>query len=230
MPAAIPLIIMAASTATSAYSAHKQGQAADTAAGQQQSLMDRQASLAKEMMTLGKDQISGSKPALDMAMKHYMTLASGNRGAIDAELAPDRAAISNTQSGVQRNLMAHMGGGAQRDQAMARLGMQTQGQLGLLPFQARSDAVGKMAALGQNRMTAGSNFISNASNALSGQQSGINNLMNLNQLGNNAWSQFGETAFKTWGPYLMQMGNKGQKSPIPMQPDPWASGYVGGNF
>lgn len=223
---AIALATMAASSATAAYSAHKQGEAADQASGMQKSLLDRQSGLAEQMMTLGKGQISGSKPALDAAMRHYMTLATGNKGAINAELSPERAGIADTAAGVERGMMARMGPGAQRDQAMAGMGRQKEGALGLLPAQARSDAFGKLASLGQKQQTAGYNLLTGAAGALGGQTAGINSMFNLQQQGNNAWGQFGRTMFDTYGPSLMGMAGKGGNSNLPSKNMPYNMGYL----
>ncbi len=226
---AIALSVAAASAASGAYAAHKQGESADQASGLQKSLMDRQSELAQQMMTLGKGQISGSKPALDAAMKYYMTLGSGDRGAVNAALAPDRAGVADTARGVERGMMAHMGPGAQRDQAFADLSRQKQGQLGLMPFQARADAMGKLADMGRNQANSGYNFLTGAAGALGGQSAGINNMFNMQQQGNQAWSKFGADIFNTYGPYLMNMANKQQKPVLSSRPTSGISLLPAGN-
>ncbi len=223
MPA-IPLVVMGVSAAASAYAAHKQGQQGDNAADMQKSLLDRQSALANQMTSLGQGQISSSKPAMDAAMRYYMTLANGNRSQINTALAPQVAGIADAARGAERGLMAHEGPGAQRDQAMAQLAKQRQGQLGELPMQARTDAMGKLATLGQQGTQQGYNFLTGAAGALGGQTAGINSMFNIQQAGNQGWNQFGQDMFKTYGPQLMQMW-KNPGSSGSQQPGPWAGGY-----
>ncbi len=135
----------------------------------EKSLLDRQSALANQMMTLGQGQVSASKPALDAAMHHYMTAAMGSRSAMDQQLAPERAAMADTARGTQRGLEAHMGAGAQRDEAMADLARRQYGASAMLPTQARNDAVGKLAEMGQQGMNRGMSMFGQAGGALSGQ-------------------------------------------------------------
>jgi hypothetical protein len=174
------------------------------------------------MGSLGEGQISNSKPALDAAMKHYLTLAQGGRGEINSLLAPDRAAVNETARGTARGIEAHMAPGGQRDQAIADMNRQRQGQLGLMPMQARTDAMGKLAALGGQGMDRGYNFMSGAAGALGGQTAGINSMFNTQMAGQQGWNQFGADMFKTYGPYLMGMGQKKSSNDMP---GPWAGGY-----
>lgn len=211
MPA-IPLIVMGVSAAASAYAAHKQGEQADNAASLQKSALDKQSALSQTMQTLGQNQISASQPALDAAMRYYRTAAQGNRGQIDTMLAPDRAAVNETSRGVERGLEAHMGPGAQRNQAEADLARQKQGQLGMMPMQARADSVGKLGAMGQQGTQMGFNALTGAAGALGGQTAGINSMFGLQQQGNQGWNQFGQDMFKTYGPYLMNLGKGGGSS------------------
>jgi len=219
MPA-IPLIVMGATAAAGAYSAHKQSQAASESAGMQKSLLDRQSALSNRMQSLGEGQISSSKPALDAAMKHYLTLAQGGRGEINSLLAPDRAAVNETARGTQRGIEAHMAPGAQRDQAIADISRQRQGQLGLLPIQARTDAMGKLATLGGQGQDRGYNFMTGAAGALGGQTAGINSMFNMQQAGQAGWGQLGSDMFKMYGDYLMNSGKGSQKA---LKSNPWNS-------
>ncbi len=226
MPAAIPLVIMGVSAATSAYAAHKQAKQADSGVEMQKSLLDRQSSLANQMSSFGQGQISSSKPALDKAMQYYTTLAQGNKGQINTALAPQLTGIAEAGRGAERGLTAHMGPGAQRDQALADLARQRQGQVGLLPGQARTDAMGKLADLGANAANRGQNALSGAAGALGGQTSGINSMFGMQQAGQEGWHQFGADMFKTYGPYLMGLGkSKGFLAGDSQTPGPWAGGY-----
>ncbi len=199
MPAAIPLIALAVGGATSAYQAHKAGQTADA----QTNLMNQQSGLAREMAGFGQQQYSAAQPALQKAMNYYQTLAGGDRGAISNLLAPQRASISDTFSGAQNSLEAKMAPGPGREEAIANLMKQKTGQLGLMPIQARNDAVGHLGAMGQNMNDSALRY-------MTGGQGGLNSAGNLNlggaELQNNAnsqWNSLGNGLMQAFLPYLM---------------------------
>jgi hypothetical protein len=78
-------------------------------------------------------------PLLQSSSNYYRALIGGDRGAIDSALAPERAGIQDTYRGASRGLS--MLRGPTKDLATAELGRQKAGQLGLLPAQARANAV-----------------------------------------------------------------------------------------
>lgn len=78
-------------------------------------------------------------PLLQSTSNYYRALIGGDRGAIDSALAPERAGITDTYRGAARGLSTLRG--PTRDLATAELNRQKAGQLGLLPAQARANAV-----------------------------------------------------------------------------------------
>lgn len=224
MPAAIPFIVMAASSAASAYAAHKQSEQAQQGADMTKGLIDKQSALASQLQNFAGGQISTAKPAQDAAMKYYMGLGTGDRGQIQSLLAPQINQMTGVYSGAQRGIEAHVGAGPQRDQAISDLAKQRAGQLGVMPMQARTDAMGKLADLGGQGMNRALSAYNASGSALTGSANPIAQYTNLVQQGNQGWEQFGQHMFNTWGPYLMKAGQKGP-SQQQSTPGPWASGY-----
>lgn len=163
MPA-IPLI----SLGVGAYSAWQQGRAANRQAKMQEQMMGNQTALAREMSGFARGQFSAAQPAMAKAMDYYRTLAAGTRGAIDAKLAPERAAINETYKGAEMGITSRLAPGATRDRQIAELYRQRAGQQGLMPFMARQDAVGKMGDLAGNMVGYGLDAQRGAASALTG--------------------------------------------------------------
>lgn len=207
MPA-IPLIIMGVSAGVSAYGAHKQSQAASRAADAQTGLANQQANLSKHILDFANGQVSSSAPALNKAMQYYMTLATGNRGAINSVLAPQRASIMDTYSGAQRGIEARTAQGPQRDVMMGELQRQKAGQLGLMPFMARQQAVGQLANMGERGQQRGLLALTGASGPLNSAGSMYDRALQNQLLGQQAWSEFGSQMFNMFGPYLMDKYGK----------------------
>ena len=203
MPVAIP-IAMAISTGVSAYMAHKQQQTAQQAADQMGALAGNQTALANETSQFARGQFAAGQPALQRAMQYYTTLASGSRGAIQSALAPSIGALRDQYSGVERGLSARLAPGPARDRAMADLKQKEAGQLGLMPFQARENAVGQMAGLGQENIGNALRAYGTSASALTGAANTIGQAADYRMAGNNVWSNFGTQAMNTWLPYLVQ--------------------------
>lgn len=172
MPA-IPIIGLG----ISAYSAYKQSKAQGQAADLQRQMFTQQAGLANELSGFARRQTTLAEPALTKAMQHYMTLASGNRNALNTELAPERAGITETYRGAQRGLESSMPAGPARDRAIAEMYRSKAGQLGMLPMQARSSAFGNIATMGQNYMTSALDAYRGAGSALTGASNAGSNYM-----------------------------------------------------
>lgn len=183
MPA-IPLIVGGVSAASSAWQAHKAGQVA----GSQQQLMGQQSNLANEIGSFARGQSSMAQPALNKAMQYYMTLANGNRGAIDSALAPERAQITDNYAGAEKGLNARLAAGPQRDRAIADLYKQRAGQLGLMPLQARAGAVENLGKMGQGLAGNALNAYSGASSALNGASNTGRNYMEAQSNSNKMWN------------------------------------------
>lgn len=173
MPA-IPIIGLG----ISAYSAYKQSQAQSQAANLQRQMFQQQAGLAKTLTGVAQNQMTMAQPALNKAMQHYMQLASGNRGAINAELAPERAGITESFSGAQKGLMNATPAGPARDRAIAEMYRSKAGQLGMLPFQARNAAFGNLQTMGTNYMSSAMDAYRGAGTALTGAANAGSNYSN----------------------------------------------------
>lgn len=163
MPA-IPLIGLG----VSAYSAYNQSKNASRQAKMQEQMMGNQTALAREMSGFARGQFSAAQPAMAKAMDYYRTLASGTRGAIDAKLAPERAAMNETYKGAEMGITSRLAPGATRDRQIAELYRQRAGQQGLMPFMARQQAVGSMADLAGNMTGYGLDAQRGAASALTG--------------------------------------------------------------
>jgi hypothetical protein len=186
MPA-IPII----ASGISAFSAYKQGRAAQQAAGQQQAAAGQLSNLSKSIMGFGNKQFSLGAPALGQALKHYTALTMGNRGEINSALAPDRAQIAEGYTGAEQGMIARMAPGPTRDKAIADLYRQKAGQLGLLPFQARQNAVNQLGGIGSGLVEGAGRSMSSAANPLSAAG---NLYENAGQNQANAWGAYGNIA------------------------------------
>lgn len=184
MPA-IPLIGMG----ISAYSAYRQQKSQGQNANAQRDLMRQQSGLANEMGRFAKQQHSMAEPALNKAMQHYMTLATGSRGAIGAEIAPEVNSITEASRGAERGMDRSMAAGPQRDRAIAELYRQRAGQIGMLPFAARQNAFQSMEQAGNNRMAAAMEGYRGAGAALTGAG---NTGVQANAIGNQRWNSINE--------------------------------------
>lgn len=132
-------IIPAIQLGISAYSAYKQRQAQKK---QQEEAARAAAEIKGQAGTFQERDRQLTQiglPLLQSTSNYYRALIGGDRGAIDSALAPDRANIQDTYRGASRGLS--MLRGPTRDLATAELNRQKAGQLGLLPAQARANAV-----------------------------------------------------------------------------------------
>lgn len=170
MPA-VPLIISGVGAAASAWQAHKMGQMVDT----QRGMAGEQSALAREISGFARENHSMAQPALQKAMQYYMNLASGNRAAINSALAPDRAALADAYKGAQRGLENTTARGPGRDRQIAEMYRQKAGQLGLMPFMAKSGAMQNLQGLGQNLMSGMQGMYGTAASALTGASNTMNN-------------------------------------------------------
>jgi len=89
----------------------------------------------------------GANTQFNQAGDYYNRILSGNRGALDSVLAPDRAAITDTYRGAEKGLDRLQGG--TRDLAFAELNRDRAGKLALLPSMARTAAAGGALDAGQ---------------------------------------------------------------------------------
>ncbi len=186
MPA-IPIIGLG----VSAYSAYKQGKAASKAAKAQEGIANKQSALAQELQSQGKGQFDAGQPALSKAMQHYMNLATGGRGAINSELAPEKGQAEESYRGAEQGINAQLAPGPSRDRAIAELYRSKASSFGMMPFMARQNAFKGLEGMGNAAMNRGVSLYGGSSSALGGasnsmQQAGENNA--------NAWSAYGSVA------------------------------------
>lgn len=185
MPA-VPLIGMG----ISAYMSYRQAKSAGKQAKGQEALMGKQTGLSDEMATFARGQHTMAEPALQKAMQYYMTLASGSRGAIDAQLAPERNALTETYRGAERGMTSRMAAGPGRDRAIAELYRSKAGQMGLMPFMARQTAIGGLRDMGSDAMQRALQGYGQAGNALSGASNTGLNVLKAQQNANEQWGNF----------------------------------------
>ena len=173
MPA-IPIISLGAGL----FSSYKQAQAQGKAADMQKQMMQQQTALANEMKGIGQGQMTMAQPALNKAMQHYMTLASGNRAAIGSELAPETNAALESYRGAEKGLSRSTPAGPARDRAIADMYRQRAGQIGMMPFQARAQAFQGLEKMGNQGMSNALDAYRGAGTALTGASTTANNYMN----------------------------------------------------
>lgn len=160
-------ILPAIQLGVGAFSAYKQHQAQKKAAQQQQQMFDA-AKAAQDEAKAARGQITQQAPQfyeqgrqlgnigmplLQTTSNYYRALVGGDRGAMDAALAPDRAAITDTYRGAEKGITNLRG--PTRDLARAELARSKAGALGLLPAQARRGAVEGAQHAGEYATSAG---------------------------------------------------------------------------
>lgn len=161
-----------------------------------------QSALASQVSAMAKNQHTMAGPALQKAMQYYMNLANGNTGSINAQLAPDRAALMQTYGGAQKGMEANMAPGASRDRAMAQMQQQKAGQMGLMPMQARTAGLQQLAGMGQSLNEGANNMFGMAGNILSGQTYTNQNLAGLQHQRQQGWAQMGQNIGNIFMPWL----------------------------
>lgn len=216
MPA-IPLIGMG----ISAYSAYKQAKSAQKAGQAQERIAQQQSDLGRALQTAGRGQMAAGEPALNKAMQHYMTLVTGNRGAINAEIAPERNQMLEGYRGAETGINAKLAPGPDRDRAIAELYRSKAGQAGMMPFQARQNAFQNLESAGEKRLSVGADLMKSSSGVFGGAsdaaaRAGENNA--------DAWAGYGsiganasKAAQGVWDWYKNRRGGS--------QPGPWSGGY-----
>lgn len=171
-----------------------------------ESSVKEQSALAREMAKFGKGQMSMANPAMSKAMQHYMTLLQGNRGAMDAALAPERGQIAEAARGAQMGMDAKMAPGPQRDAALAELQRQKFGQMAMLPFQARNSAAGQVGALGSDLLGKGNALMGSSASALGNMGNQYGQLAQAQQGRNQAWGQIGSNIYDIFSNYFKNKG------------------------
>lgn len=155
--------------------------------------------LSNTMSSIAGKQHSMAEPALQKAMQYYMTLASGNRTAIQGALAPSIQALNDSYKGGETRL-SMMPAGPTRDRQMAEMERERVGKLGMMPLSERNNAMSVLLNQG--------NTMNDSALGYYRQQAGLMPQLNAyqQQRGEN-WAQLGQTLGTIFMPQLT-----GQKS------------------
>lgn len=153
--------------------------------------MNQSSGLADQVSRFSQQQHTMAAPAMQKAMQYYTNLASGSQSAIQSTLAPSMSQANQVYSGAERGLNSKMMAGGQRDNAMAELYRQKAGQLGMMPFMARNDAMGQLSNMGQQGVQNALQGYSVAGNMLSPAQYGASNIFQANAAKSAKWGQIG---------------------------------------
>lgn len=203
-----------------AYSAWQQAKNQGKIAKAQTEMMNRQSGLANEISSMGKGQMQMGQPAMQKAMQYYMTLAGGGRGAMNAALAPERNQMAETYRGAEQGMMARMAPGAGRDRAIAEMYRKKAGDMGMMPFMARQNAMGQLAGMGGQMMDRGGNLMGAAATAMSGASATGGRASDSQARAGSQWggliTQGTKAAAGGWDWWKNRQGG---------QPGPWAGGY-----
>ena len=121
----------------------------------EQGLSRQQEAAASQQAQQGRQAFSFGMPLLQRSGSYYDTILKGNRGAIQAAMAPEINAIGDINKGANLSLERSGLRGATKDMAQAELSRQKAGQIGGLVLNARPQAAAQAAALGQVGINAG---------------------------------------------------------------------------
>lgn len=168
----------------------------------QEGLFKEQSALSREMSGFARNQVAFGQPALNKAMTYYTKLASGNRGAMDSALAPDRAALNDSYKGSSMALSHGVGRGPRRDEALSKLNQQRAGQLGLMPFMAKQNAVGQMGRMGESAMGRALSAYGGAGNAFAQAGTTANQVTNNQMERQSNWGDMAGDLFDIYSPYI----------------------------
>jgi hypothetical protein len=97
---------------------------------------------------------STGQPLLTQAATYYRNLLGTSKSGVQSAIAPAVAGVTDAARGARSSIEATMRG-PQRDQAEANLSRDTAGRVGLLPFQARTQALEGASALGMDASKTG---------------------------------------------------------------------------
>lgn len=167
-----------------------------------------QSGLANQMSSFAREQHSMASPALQRAMQYYTQLAVGGRGAIGSALAPDKNRLLETYRGAERGMDSMVG--PSRDNALAELQRQKAGQLGMMPFMARQNAMGQLGDMGNTLSRNALSAYGGAGNALQGAAEGLGMQDNMQARQRAAWTNMGGQIATVMGPWLLGKFGKGK--------------------
>jgi hypothetical protein len=167
-----------AAAAISAIGSYLASRKANKKSGTQKTLEQQQLEILKQLQPFGTNLLNQSTDTLRLPMTHYSRLAGGNRNAALQELSPEINALDESDRSSLGSIaeLAPRGGGS--SDFLSRMPFRRNAQTQGLLFGARTDAMDKLATLGQNERSAGLN-------ALGGAQGGGMGLLNFGLNSNN---------------------------------------------
>jgi len=182
-------------------------------------MMGQYSGLSNMIGKYAQGQHTMAQPAIQKAMQYYTQLASGNRGQIGSAIAPDLAAMNETYKGAQSSIQNNTTG-ATREASLAKMAQQKAGQAGLMPMQARQNAIGQLGNMGMELNNNVLGAYGQMGSNLYGMSSAYGQMANMQNQRNQGWSQLGQNLGNIWLPMLL--GNRGGGT----QPNPY--GIPGG--
>lgn len=167
--AAIPWIVSGVSALASAYGAHKAGKAQQSAAKQQQSLIDLQKRQAGELTPYGRSFLDAGMRATNTVLPFYTRLATGDRTALLHTLAPQIRAITENYDRpvAQADVTEPRGAGLGPSSRMSMLSGRTDA-LNQALLSARLAGIAGLGQMGTSLTGAGAGMIGSAMGGLSG--------------------------------------------------------------
>jgi hypothetical protein len=193
---------------------------------QMEALAGQQSQLARTISDIAGKNFSMAQPALAKAMSYYQTLATGNRGAVNGLLAPQYGQVTDYYRGAEKGIESRSPAGPQRERAIAELYRQKAGQLGMMPMQARSDAVGKLGEMGTSLNQSGLQGYGLSAAALNSSGQNLGQLAQMQQGRQQGWVNFGSQLGTMFAPYLFgQMGKSGGLNTKSLNKD-----FIGGSL
>jgi hypothetical protein len=136
----------------------------------------QQSELSKSLAGYSKDQYELSRPAQTQALGLYSKLASGNRGEVNAAIAPQLNTINEQWRGNQSHLEQQGIRGGARDAGIMEANRMKTMQMGMLPMQARMDANDKLGTMGLQGTGQGLQGLSGAAGANASAMRGLADL------------------------------------------------------
>lgn len=199
MPQLIPAAITGGASIFGALMGHHD---TNSALALQKSVFNKESNLSDTISRFAQNQHSMGDPAIAKAMNYYTTLASGNRGALNAAMAPEMASMTDTYRGATTALNK-IAPGAQRDKALSDLIRQRAGQAGMMPMQARAGAVGQLGSMGMNISNNANSLLGSSAGVFSGMGNLASSMSQTQQNINKGWQDFGSNIGTTFLPMIL---------------------------
>lgn len=163
------------------------------------------ARLSNTMASIAEKQHTMAGPALQKAMQYYMTLAGGNRGAIQGAISPQVGAINDLYKGAETRL-GLMAPGPTKDRQMAEMQREKVGKISQLPIDARNDAFGRLVGMGNEANQSALGYYNSSAN--------VNSLLqSYEQQRSQNWQKMGASMYSLFQPQLTGQARWGDTIP-----------------